>query len=178
MARKSTKNISKVLGGLGAMYALSKRAVGEGVRPEDVEGSPAHAAKLAREAARDGASVQTRGGSSAASSAPIRSKFVRDAYKLTMDDEDLAKNAVTGFAKNYGYRALQNASDIGAYASPVLSGPEFNHPRLRDKGPIPAGDVGQFFKKGGKVSSGSKTASASRRGDGIAQRGKTRGKMV
>jgi hypothetical protein len=33
-------------------------------------------------------------------------------------------------------------------------------------------------KKGGKVSSGSKTASASKRGDGIAQRGKTRGRMV
>lgn len=36
------------------------------------------------------------------------------------------------------------------------------------------------FKKGGKVSSAKigKTASASRRGDGIVQRGKTRGKMV
>jgi hypothetical protein len=36
------------------------------------------------------------------------------------------------------------------------------------------------FKKGGKVSSAksSKTASASKRGDGIAQRGKTRGRMV
>jgi hypothetical protein len=36
MSRKSTKNYSKLLGGLGAMYALSKLPVGEGVRPEDV----------------------------------------------------------------------------------------------------------------------------------------------
>ena len=36
MSRKSTKNYSKLLGGLGAMYALSKLPYGEGVRPEDV----------------------------------------------------------------------------------------------------------------------------------------------
>jgi hypothetical protein len=49
--------------------------------------------------------------------------------------------------------------------------------RLRkdsDKGQFAApgqGDQGQFYKKGGKVSS------ASSRADGIAQRGKTRGRM-
>jgi hypothetical protein len=36
MARKSLGKAAKVLGGLGAMYALSKLPVGEGVRPEDV----------------------------------------------------------------------------------------------------------------------------------------------
>lgn len=36
----------------------------------------------------------------------------------------------------------------------------------------PAASTGTTFKKGGKV------ASASKRGDGIAQRGKTRGRMV
>ena len=37
MARKSMGKASKVLGGLGAMYALSKLPVGAGVRPEDIE---------------------------------------------------------------------------------------------------------------------------------------------
>lgn len=36
MSRKSTKNYSKLLGGLGAVYALSKLPYGEGVRPGDV----------------------------------------------------------------------------------------------------------------------------------------------
>jgi hypothetical protein len=34
------------------------------------------------------------------------------------------------------------------------------------------------FKKGGSVKSAPKASSASRRGDGIAQRGKTKGRMV
>jgi hypothetical protein len=37
MARKSLGKAAKVLGGLGAMYALSKLPVGAGVRPEDIE---------------------------------------------------------------------------------------------------------------------------------------------
>ena len=51
MSRKSTKNYSKLLGGLGAMYALSKLPVGEGVRPEDVNQADAAAYREA-EAAR------------------------------------------------------------------------------------------------------------------------------
>jgi hypothetical protein len=62
------------------------------------------------------------------------------------------------------YKRLQEASASGEYASPSLN-------RGEAKDQIPAGDLGQFFKKGGVVS-------ASRRADGIAQRGKTRGKMV
>ena len=46
MSRKSTKNYSKLLGGLGAMYALSKLPVGEGVRPEDVNQEDAARDKL------------------------------------------------------------------------------------------------------------------------------------
>ena len=38
-------------------------------------------------------------------------------------------------------------------------------------------DTGEF-KRGGKVKSAAKSSTASRRGDGIAQRGKTRGKML
>lgn len=37
MARKSMGKAAKVLGGLGAMYALSKLPVGAGVSPEDIE---------------------------------------------------------------------------------------------------------------------------------------------
>ena len=37
MARKSLGKAAKVLGGLGAAYALSKLPVGAGVRPEDIE---------------------------------------------------------------------------------------------------------------------------------------------
>jgi hypothetical protein len=38
-------------------------------------------------------------------------------------------------------------------------------------------DTGEF-KRGGKVKSAAKSSTASRRGDGIAQRGKTRGRML
>jgi len=151
VARKKLGNISKVLGGLGAAYALSKMAVGEGVRPEDVEGSQAHAAKLAREAARDGASVQTRGGRSAASAAPAEP-----------------------FKGMFGYQDAQGRIRIRS--------PYENHVPMEEGSrlhPLPGFEKYEVpMKKGGKVSSGSKTASASRRGDGIAQRGKTRGRMV
>jgi len=51
MSRKSTRNYSKLLGGLGAMYALSKLPVGEGVSPTDVN---------PEDAARDKAELQER----------------------------------------------------------------------------------------------------------------------
>ena len=39
------------------------------------------------------------------------------------------------------------------------------------------GDLGQFLKKGGSVKKMASGGSASKRGDGIAQRGKTKGRM-
>ena len=39
------------------------------------------------------------------------------------------------------------------------------------------GDLGQFLKKGGAVKKMASGGSASKRGDGIAQRGKTKGRM-
>jgi len=113
MARKSMKNISKVLGGLGAMYALSKRAVGEGVRPEDV--NQEDAARGRREL--EERIARTRIDRPAA---PVKSRIVEPDF-----DSDTRDPALFGVGR----------------------------------------------KKGGVVS-------ASRRADGIAQRGKTRGKMV
>ena len=72
MSRKSTKNYSKLLGGLGAMYALSKLPVGEGVSPADVNPEDALAdpttVKMMQDAERkrkeDAALARMRGESS------------------------------------------------------------------------------------------------------------------
>ena len=60
---------------------------------------------------------------------------------------------VRGLGPSMAARRLEKDSDEGRFAAPGQ------------------GDQGQFFKKGGKVSS------ASSRGDGIAKRGKTKGRM-
>lgn len=54
---------------------------------------------------------------------------------------------------------LKDTSDRGAYAVPGQ------------------GDLGQFMKKGGAVKKMASGGSASKRGDGIAQRGKTKGRI-
>ena len=54
---------------------------------------------------------------------------------------------------------LRQDSDKGQYAVPGM------------------GDAGQFLKKGGAVKKMASGGSASKRGDGIAQRGKTKGRM-
>ena len=61
---------------------------------------------------------------------------------------------VRGLGPSMAARRLEKDSDEGRFAAPGQ------------------GDQGQFFKKGGKVSS------ASSRGDGIAKRGKTKGRML
>ena len=50
---------------------------------------------------------------------------------------------------------------------------------IRDTGGAGLGDIGEMYKKGGKVKAYAKggSVSASRRADGCAQRGKTRGTM-
>jgi len=60
---------------------------------------------------------------------------------------------VRGLGPSLAAKRLQKDSDKGRFAAPGQ------------------GDQGQFYKKGGKVSS------ASKKGDGIAQRGKTKGRM-
>jgi hypothetical protein len=87
-------------------------------------------------------------------------------YKAIMDDvaevekniyvdpetgEQLSK--VRGLKPSMAAGRLRKDSDKGEFAAPGQ------------------GDQGQFYKKGGEVSS------ASKRGDGIAKRGKTKGRM-
>ncbi len=68
--------------------------------------------------------------------------------------EKLANTPERGFGPTLAKRELLKRSEEGEFAVPGQ------------------GDQGQFLKKGGKVSS------ASNRGDGIAQRGKTKGKYL
>jgi hypothetical protein len=75
-----------------------------------------------------------------------------------------------------GPRARGGPMNPGPMPLPPTSGP-------MNPGPMPPPPVGGGMKRGGKVksmSSGgstSKSSSASKRGDGIAQRGKTKGRM-
>ena len=100
---------------------------------------------------------------------PGNEKSPKQQYKNIRDDEELAaRKDVRGSQIAAGMRLRQDAAQ-GRYANPQYGG-----------------DVGQFlmtpgrrtrtrvveeYKKGGKVS-------ASSRADGIAQRGKTRGKIL
>jgi len=92
----------------------------------------------------------------------------KDMYKAIRDDEEMARRQNVRGSNLAAARQLREDSDKGRYANPEFGG-----------------DLGQFlmtpgrrvrtveqeYKKGGKVS-------VSSRADGIAKRGKTRGKMV
>ncbi len=92
----------------------------------------------------------------------------KDMYKAIRADEELARRTDVRGSNLAAAMRLRKDSDQGRYANPEFGG-----------------DLGQFlmtpgrkvrtveqeYKKGGKVSS------ASKRADGIAQRGKTRGKL-
>jgi hypothetical protein len=64
------------------------------------------------------------------------------------------RSKVRGLRPSMAAERLRKDSDKGSFANPGQ------------------GDLGQFYKKGGKVSS------ASNRADGIAQRGKTKGRYI
>jgi hypothetical protein len=84
MSRKSTKNYSKLLGGLGAMYALSKLPVGEGVRPEDVNQEDAAADREATRKRIEAPRVDSRPVSEAAP--PLTSRVVYKKGGVTRAD--------------------------------------------------------------------------------------------
>jgi hypothetical protein len=107
----------------------------------------------------------------------------KDSLALATNPAGFAKNIVKDVAKDYGKQAFFGRNEI-----PV-----------EDRTPSPAGDIGSApsiedmeyegdyeqagMKRGGKVKSKPsfkpvKSSSASRRGDGIAQRGKTKGKYI
>ena len=105
-----------------------------------------------------------------------------DSLALATDPAGFAKNVHKDVAKDYGKQSF-----FGRNESPV-----------EDRTPTPAGNIGSApsiedmeyegdyeqagMRRGGKVKSKPsfkqvKSSSASRRGDGIAQRGKTKGRM-
>lgn len=108
----------------------------------------------------------------------------KDSLALATNPAGFAKNIVKDVAKDYGKQAFFGRNEV-----PV-----------EDRSPSPAGDIGSApsienmeyegdyeeagMKRGGKVKAKTKSSSkpkmstTSRRGDGIAQRGKTRGRMV
>ena len=81
----------------------------------------------------------------------------------------LAKDTAKGYFQDRGKipvedRSFSSSSDNGGYDKVALN--------------TYADDDLSAFKRGGKVKSAAKSSTASRRGDGIAQRGKTRGRML
>ena len=81
----------------------------------------------------------------------------------------LAKDTAKGYFQDKGEipvedRSFSSSSDNGGYDKVALN--------------TYADDDLSAFKRGGKVKSSAKSSTASRRGDGIAQRGKTRGRML
>jgi hypothetical protein len=81
----------------------------------------------------------------------------------------LAKDTAKGYFQDKGEipvedRSFSSSSDNGGYDKVALN--------------TYADDDLSAFKRGGKVKSAAKSSTASRRGDGIAQRGKTRGRML
>jgi hypothetical protein len=147
--KKKLVNAAKVLGGLGAAYVAHELA-----NPTTIDLGP----PLRRD--EEPAPV-----AAPAASSPAPRPAVRNRLQDIREDETMARSRSYGQGPANAYKRLQEASAAGAYASPIYSRGEEKDDQ------IPAGDLGQFFKKGGVVS-------ASRRADGIAQRGKTRGKMV
>jgi hypothetical protein len=97
-------------------------------------------------------------------------KEIKDVYAAVMDDEEIASGRF-GATKT-------NPDQMYSRSDRKKEGMEAARKRLKsdsEKGRYASDeaetDKGQFLKKGGKV------GSASKRADGIAQRGKTRGMM-
>ena len=104
----------------------------------------------------------------------------KDSLALATNPTGFAKNIIKDAAKDYGKQAFFGRNEV-----PV-----------EDRSPSPAGDIGSApsiedmeyegdyeqsgMRRGGKVKSKvkSKVSKASSRGDGIAQRGKTKGRYI
>ena len=86
--------------------------------------------------------------------------------------KNIAKDIVQGYAKNEAFGRPEIPEEDRSFSS---SGGGGGKPRFDEEGMSV-----EAFKRGGKVKSStkSKVSTASRRGDGIAQRGKTRGRYL
>ena len=86
--------------------------------------------------------------------------------------KNIAKDIVKGYAKDEAFGRPEIPEEDRSFSS---SGGGGGKPRIDEEGMSV-----EAFKRGGKVKSStkSKVSTASRRGDGIAQRGKTRGRYL
>ena len=166
MAKKRLGNVSKLLGGLGAMYAFSKLPVGRGVRLEDAD------TRSEAQKQRDAEAI-----------AKIP-KYNPSAIELEERERENARRLaklplITDAEQAQYFSGIDNLvrTESGVPIRTPYGFLQQTNPSMRASRDFVALNPAEF-KKGGKVSSGSKTVSASRRGDGIAQRGKTRGRMV
>ena len=90
--------------------------------------------------------------------------------KKEVAKEEDAKGISTAFGR---YRDLDNVESTTPLLSYLLASPRQRMEMAAKR----AAEDREEYKKGGSVKSKSKSKSASSRGDGIAQRGKTRGGM-
>ena len=151
MAKKTLGKAAQILGGLGAAYALAN-TMGGRVRPEDVENSPEK-----QRMAADFAALSRR---------PVHQPSAVELEERARED-----------ARRRAGLPLVTDAEQAQYFSGIK-----NIARTESGVPIRTSDgfLGTTYKKGGKVSSAksSKGSSASKRADGIAQKGKTRGRIV
>jgi hypothetical protein len=161
-ARKGLKDTAKLLGGLGTAYVLSE-ALGPKVELKDVNQADAALDAEKRAAETKKHLIAEAGMPLVAPQVNVAPKSKARSYEDIKADEILASSRSYGQGPIEAYKRLQKDSEEGTYASPVKQrgSEDFE----------PAGDLGKYFAKGGVVS-------ASKRADGCAQRGKTRGKMV
>ena len=101
----------------------------------------------------------------------------KDSMSLATNPMGFAKNIVKDIAKDYAKDAFLGRDEIPEEDRSFSSfgGGGSGKPLFDEEGVSV-----EAFKRGGKVKSAarSQVSSASRRGDGIAQRGKTRGRML
>ncbi len=193
MGKKRLGNIATVLGGLGAAYLASGMAGKSGTdsqgqpRGRFVEVDPNHLER-AREIVAKPFSVS--GKTSAEIAEMVRNPINRDGGLTDSEMRGVADMAEDIRGKKY-VRTGGGAPIFTGDGDALQFGPD-RKPVVNASSQFPANPYGLYpqdtFKKGGKVSSakGSKTSStkvskvssASKRADGIAQRGKTRGRIV
>ena len=93
----------------------------------------------------------------------------KDTISAVTDPKGFAGNVLKDTAKDYFKDKGEIPEEDRSFAS--------NDTKSAMSDTYSNDDTGEF-KRGGKVKSAAKSSTASRRGDGIAQRGKTRGRML
>jgi hypothetical protein len=193
VGKKRLGNIATVLGGLGAAYLASGMAGKSGTdsqgqpRGRFVEVDPHHLERAKEIVAKP---FSISGKTSAEIAEMVRNPINRDGG-LT-DSEMRRLTDTVGQMRGRNYVRTEGGAPIFTEDGSLLQFGSERRPVVNTSGRHSSHPYGVYpedtFKKGGKVSSakGSKTSStkvskvssASKRADGIAQRGKTRGRIV